>query len=982
MRAHLGITSGNAVALDGNRLIVANYHLAAKMVGRASGKSAVAAAAYRAGEKLADFRQGVSWVVRSEIIAPAGAPAWALDRQALWNGAEAREDKSTRRDTAQVAREFEISLPYELSREDREAAALELARYLVDTYGVVADVSFHDPHKEQDERNFHAHILTTTRVMTEDGLGAKVRELDSKATGPQHLAAIREKWADIANRHLEAAGLEARIDHRSYKDQGSDREATIHLGVAAAGMENRGEESERGDTNREIEARNAERERLKAEAEAIGAEIIDLAEERARRQAEKEITASARTHDPARVLDAITERRSTVPRGDLNFALTKEITDAKERSAFMDEVLSHGETVALRDEADGPVTRYTTQGVLRAEGEITDAGRNLVADQSHGIRTDRLADCLDRHAGLDQEQRQAVAYCTGAEGLAVLAGEAGTGKSRTMAAIREAYEAEGCHVVGMAWTNAVVQDMAASGFEKTTTIAAEIMRQNAGRGAWDSDTVLMVDEAAMLSTRHLAEVMTRAQDAGAKLILVGDEKQLASIEAGGMFGALREEHGAAELHTVRRVQDEDQKAAFNQMHRGDFRAALDVFEARGAIHWQAGEDATRAALVEKYAADSAADPGKTRFVFAYTNAEVAELNAAIRTTRQARGELGEDHVLQTKDGPAAFAEGDRVQFTGGAWSRDDKAAGLVNGMVGIVQQIEDERMTVRLDVQDRHGRDRVVSFTVGENAEAGEFNAIRHGYAGTIYKGQGRTLDETYVLHSKHWRAASSYVALTRHREDVAVFVDKEAAPTLDRLAHQIARVEEKRAASQFHRDPPTPEQALPPVVRRYAALDETHERIEAAGQVPPPAPANQNAEGVTDTPAASASGPQEATTAPAAATARPDTVGAREAAARDARAQWVAARVEKVLDARKQALRLQRHHRDDQQAEPKPLPPERHTPPGPASDLTQPARPMSAAEQLRAELDANARQGREEAGTRRADPMERYRQLDRGRSR
>ena len=139
----------------------------------------------------------------------------------------------------------------------------------------------------------------------------------------------------------------------------------------------------------------------------------------------------------------------------------------------------------------------------------------------------------------------------------MIAGEAGTGKSTTLAAVRDAYESTGYRVIGMAWTNAVVQNLSCDGFRNPTTIASELRRLETGSTQWDHRTVLIVDEAGMLSTRHLAAVTKQARAAGAKLILAGDDKQLASIERGGMFGALKERHSAAELHEVVRVSDAD-----------------------------------------------------------------------------------------------------------------------------------------------------------------------------------------------------------------------------------------------------------------------------------------------------------------------------------------------------------------------------------------------------------------------------------------
>ena len=219
----------------------------------------------------------------------------------------------------------------------------------------------------------------------------------------------------------------------------------------------------------------------------------------------------------------------------------------------------------------------------------------------------------------------------------------------------------------MAWTNAGRAEHAARRLLTTRRRSPpSLIGSKAAATRWDARTVLIVDEAAMLSTKHLAAVTGQARAAGAKLILAGDDKQLASIERGGLFGALKEQHGGAELHEVVRVSDAEQRRAFNLMHEGEFLPALAIFTRQGAIHWTGKQDEALAALVEQWGRDIAADPDKTRFVFAYTNADVKELNAALRDVRKEQGALGADRMLETADGPTAFAEGDRIQFTGTA----------------------------------------------------------------------------------------------------------------------------------------------------------------------------------------------------------------------------------------------------------------------------------------------------------------------------
>ena len=184
---------------------MAVYSCSASVIGRASGRSAVASAAYRSGGKLADERQGVVWdftrkrgVLHAELVLREGdAPAWARDRERLWNEAEAREEKSTRRATATVAREFRLALPHELSAEARLEAARDLARFLAERYGTAVDLAIHAPDRHGDARNHHAHLMMTDRRLELDGFGAKVRELNKATGGRSEIEIIRQQWEEI-----------------------------------------------------------------------------------------------------------------------------------------------------------------------------------------------------------------------------------------------------------------------------------------------------------------------------------------------------------------------------------------------------------------------------------------------------------------------------------------------------------------------------------------------------------------------------------------------------------------------------------------------------------------------------------------------------------------------------------------------------------------------------------------------------------------
>lgn len=266
---------------------MASYHCSIKPVSRGNGRSGTAAAAYRAGVCLEDKRTGEvhdytrkQGVEHIELVLPEGVN---IDREQLWNAAENAE----KRKDARVAREFEIALPSELTREERRELATDFAKSLVNKYGVAADVAVHEPNRKGDQRNHHAHILVTTRQISAQGLGEKAdleREdkalrAQGKPSGREQIAALRADWATRCNTALERAGHQERVSHKSLEAQGIDREPTTHLGPVATAMERRGERSERGDLNREPGADRA------AQVELASAEKMQTGTERMREQA-------------------------------------------------------------------------------------------------------------------------------------------------------------------------------------------------------------------------------------------------------------------------------------------------------------------------------------------------------------------------------------------------------------------------------------------------------------------------------------------------------------------------------------------------------------------------------------------------------------------------------------------------------------------------------------------------------------------------
>jgi hypothetical protein len=255
--------------------IVAIYRLSAQLVKRSAGRSATAAAAYRAGIRITDDRTGLVFdftrrlgVVHAEIMAPQQAPEWAHDRIRLWNAVEGAE----KRNDAQLARELQLALPHELTDEERLELVRQFVREEFVARGMIADLAVHRPDHRGDQRNHHAHIMLSTRVISASGFGRKERTWNDVSV----LERWRVAWSDAVNRALVRHGHAGHVDHRSYVARGIDREPEPKMGPIATTMERRGRRSHAGADRRAARARNQRRARLAAKHAATLGEAYDI----------------------------------------------------------------------------------------------------------------------------------------------------------------------------------------------------------------------------------------------------------------------------------------------------------------------------------------------------------------------------------------------------------------------------------------------------------------------------------------------------------------------------------------------------------------------------------------------------------------------------------------------------------------------------------------------------------------------------------
>ena len=759
---------------------MAIYHCSMKPVGRASGKSAVAAAAYRAGECLTNERDGLTHdftrrdgVAHAQIVLPAGVDAaWAQDRSALWNMAERAEHRCD----ARVAREFEIALPHELDADQRLALTQSFAADLANRYGVAVDLAIHEPGRGTDIRNHHAHLLMTTRTVGEDGFGEKTeiewknaRLLsDNRPTAQMQLRDLRQAWEDHANDHLARAGHETRIDHRSHLERGLELEPTQHMGVYATQMERRG--------------LSVARLRQEAEANARNRDLI--------------------AQKPEAVLALITNEKSVFTRHDVARTLHRYVEEPAEFQNAFAAVMQSPALVQLKPEMlDGrgqvqELARLSTREMVSIERSMVEAAGRMNETSRHPVDDTAIERSLAARSFLAEEQRAAVRHVTGDEQIAAVVGLAGAGKSTMLAAAREAWEADGYRVHGAALAGKAAEGLEASSGIASRTLASWEMSWQNGRGELSARDVFVIDEAGMVSSKQMARFVDAAERSGAKLVLVGDPEQLQPIQAGAAFRAITEQTGFARLDEIRRQQDEWQREASVDFAGHRTGEALSGYDAHGAVRFAETRAEAREAIVGAVMADREANPEDSRLVLTYRRADVRDLNEAIRGELLQRGELQEGVAFQTNDGERRFAEGDRILFL-----ENNRDLGVKNGMLGTVEAIEPERLNIRLDDQ----RAASARGSLDENQDrrtieldAARYTAFDHGYATTIHKSQGATVDRSFVLASPGMDSHLAYVAMTRHREDVQLHAGRDDFKDIEALGAGLSHANTKETTLDY----------------------------------------------------------------------------------------------------------------------------------------------------------------------------------------
>lgn len=728
---------------------MAIFHLSVKVISRASGRSAVAASAYRAAERLHDERldrdhdfTNKDGVVHSEVMLPEGAPDYLADREKLWNAVEAAE----KRKDAQLAREVEFAIPRELNKQQGIALAREFVEAEFVEKGMIADLNVHWDMGADGNPKPHAHVMLTMREVGKDGFGAKVCDWNKS----ELVAKWRERWAEHVNQRLAELDIDARVDHRSLEAQGIALEPQDKIGPAASRIGLRGLEADRIEEHRAIAQRNGER-------------IIA---------------------NPAVALDAITHQQSTFTSRDLAMFVHRHSDGKDQFDAALSAVRGSPDFIALGKDGRGE-GRFTSRAMIETEQRLHGASGLMAERERHRVgekeQASALARAKERGLLLSGEQRLAFEHVTGGRGLSIVVGYAGTGKSAMLGVAREAWESAGYTVRGAALSGIAAEGLEHGSGIASRTIASLEHQWGQGREHLTSRDVLVIDEAGMVGTRQIERVLSHAADAGAQVVLVGDPQQLQAIEAGAAFRAIHERHGGVEISEVRRQHEGWQQDETRHLATGRTGQAIHTYDERGMVHPAETREAAREELIERWDRARQSAPGDTRIILTHTNDEVRELNEAARERMRDAGELGNAVSINVARGERQFASGDRIMFL-----RNERGLGVKNGTLGAIEQVTPQRMIVRTD----DGR------SIGLDTK--DYAHIDHGYAATIHKAQGMTVDRSHVLATPGMDSHGAYVALSRHRDGVDLHYGRDDFADRSRLVRTLSRERGKDMASDY----------------------------------------------------------------------------------------------------------------------------------------------------------------------------------------
>jgi Ti-type conjugative transfer relaxase TraA len=700
---------------------------------RSKGHSSINGAAYRAGVRMLDERTGEIHnyenrddVKYESVILPDGADEKFLSREFLWNEAERYE---IRKD-AQVAKDIVLALPKELSLDKQ----IELTRNFAYTHfvsdGIPADITIHD----NGDNNPHAHIYITTRRLERNKFGKKARDQNPEF-------AKKRGEGIIGNGFIKTSdywGEKWRELQNNYF-----REHGIDLIV---------------DQNRVVSQGHQGR---------IGKETHYLKEQN---RLKHELSVEIALNDPDSLLNVLSAQAVFSEKDIASLIFKNTDTEEQYKEAYT-KLKAHRDLIYLGLAEDGR-ERYTSRANYLREAELSDHVSQLTLNKGH-IVADRTVKKAIRKNGLNEEQAEALRHIAGAGDICAVVGRAGTGKSYMMKAANSMWVKAGYNVRGMA-----ISGIAAKSLENESGIESSTIHSIKAKIAYNSlkltsQDILVIDEAGMADLNDVAVIVDEVRKAGAKLVLIGDHAQLQPIGKGAPFRAIIERCGFAEINLVIRQQDAKDRVATMALSKGKISEAVDYYNSKGRVHIFDKSQHAIDGLIDNWQKGITKDNLTNNIITAFRNVDVDELNSQARKRLVAKGVISATgSTVITEKGEIELSIGDRILFL-----RNNKQLGISNGQFATIVKVIGSEISVLLDNNTQ------MTFST----EA--YRDFSYGYAATVHKLQGATFNNVYVyMGSRAWNRHLTYVALSRHKESVNLYIDRSTHKDLGTLKKNLSR--------------------------------------------------------------------------------------------------------------------------------------------------------------------------------------------------
>ncbi len=593
-----------------------------------------------------------------------------------------------------------------------------------------------------DEKNWHAHVLVTTRRFTEDGksLGAKAVDLNPKFAKVKGKAfiipedqIIHERAKEVINKYFAKLGLENRVDPISFSPE-------QHVGPTRM---------------RSIINEIAEQNKI---CRLAHLEIIKGADG---------------------VLDRMIRHQAIFTKLDIEKAV-KEIPEEAEKQKLIREILNSDRLIKLYNE-DGTDTKYYTTIDIRDEELRIVRIADKVNSQIHFNNVIKLKSAIDNLTSVNEAQRASLHHILiNSQGIRVLQGRAGTGKSQVLAEGYKIATNNGQNVIGLSPTHKAASELKSKGYRQCHTVKGFLFKLYNGKANLPRNTTLVVDEAGMVGNSDYLELLKVARSNNCNLILAGDERQLTSVERGGMFAVLASKFGSYELSSIRRQNKVWAREMASCFAKSDIAGGLRLLAQHDGLKIDYTLEESMARLINDWSNSKFAL--NERLIITMRNAEVDSINQGIRELLKAKGLLtGKEYrrylpSQQYED----YMAGDRILF-----KSTNKDLQIDNGEFATITSISNDKFVAKTDS--------------GKEIECNPGDvSFKHGYASTVYKAQSASIKDVYVLHNLAGNSRNSYVAMTRHIEEVKFYYNRKATRNMASLISQLSKIDNRLSSINF----------------------------------------------------------------------------------------------------------------------------------------------------------------------------------------